>query len=437
VLLMGGDEIALSVARSLRPLGVRAFALSFPHHPIRYSRHAEWIRLPGTAVSFWQKCADFLRGPESDRFAGSVLLATQDEAIAILADHRTELQKKFLLDRSNPSAQKLMLDKLATYRAAREAGVPTPRFWYVTSLNELGAVAGELTFPLIVKPRHGHLFKARFRIAKHIVARSLDDVYDALAAVTEAGLEAFLVETIPGPDSLLCSYYTYLDESGRAYFDFTKRIIRRYPKNMGQATYHVTGPVPRIKDLSLRLLRHVGLQGVANVEFKLDRRDGVYKLIECNGRFTGGNPLVLKSGMNIAELVYSQITGLPCREFGSFRSGVHMVYPWRDFAAYRELNRLNELGFGEWLQSLMYPQTFPIWSWRDPGPAVMPLIARPAQRLRGELRRIRQGRTPAFCDPPGFLSTEPDQADLASRGRKSRYQSTKRDSPSSSAVTGR
>ncbi len=34
------------------------------------------------------------------------------------------------------------------------------------------------------------------------------------AELTEAGLAVMLVEQIPGGDDLLCSYYTYLDESG-------------------------------------------------------------------------------------------------------------------------------------------------------------------------------------------------------------------------------
>jgi len=390
-LVLGGDMIGLSIARSLAPRGVRVFVLSLPHHPVRYSRHAEWIRLPGRPAEFWKRCVEFLTGPASEHLRGAVVLASVDEAIELLIEHRVCLERKFLLDRSNSTAQRLMLDKVGTYLAAREAGVPTPRFWLVSSRTGLRNVADELVFPLIIKPRHGHRFKARFNGLKHLVAHSLAEADRALETFEANGLEAFLVEAIPGPDDLLCSYYTYLDETGRAYFDFTKRIIRRYPKNMGQATYHVTDDVPGIKELSLRLFRHVGLQGVANVEYKLDRRDGRYKLIECNARFTGGNSLVLKSGVNIAELVYCQATGLPLAEIPEFRRGMRMIYPWRDFSAFMELRRLQDLDFLEWIGSLMHFQTFPIWSLRDPGPAVTPMILDIVRRLKRRWRLLWSG----------------------------------------------
>ena len=89
-----------------------------------------------------------------------------------------------------------------------------------------------------------------------------------------------LVEKVPGPDDLLCSYYTYLDADGEALFDFTKRIIRRFPVGMGNGCYHITDRNPEVREVALKLFRHVGLRGLANAEFKRDQRDGRLKLIE-------------------------------------------------------------------------------------------------------------------------------------------------------------
>ena len=51
--------------------------------------------------------------------------------------HRPALAERFRLDISNPPAQSCVLNKLATYLAARAAGVPTPRFWVAESPQEL------------------------------------------------------------------------------------------------------------------------------------------------------------------------------------------------------------------------------------------------------------------------------------------------------------
>jgi len=179
-----------------------------------------------------------------------------------------------------------MLDKLCTYRAAVAAGVPTPRFWAVASADDVAALGGELVYPLIVKPRRSHVFEARFG-RKFFVPESFQETVDAVTVALEAGSEVLLMELIPGADDQLSSYYTYLDDVGQPLFEFTKRIIRRHPVNMGPATYHVTDLIPALRDPALALFRQVGLCGVANVEFKLDPRDGTLRLIECNGTVHG------------------------------------------------------------------------------------------------------------------------------------------------------
>lgn len=416
VILLGGDGIALSVARSLAPHGVRVFALAPPGQIIQFSRYAEWIRLPGRPAEFRDRCAEFLTGPQSDDLAGAVLLATQDEAVLFIADHREALRGKFLLDRSNPRAQRLMLDKIGTYLAAREAGVPTPRFWIPRAPEDLPALARDLVFPLIVKPRFSHLFRSRFGSIKHFIAHDLAAAAWALDQMERAGLEGFLVEKIPGPDNLSSSYYTWLDTAGRARFHFTKRVIRRHPKNMGQTCAHVSGEVPCVGEQSLRLLRHVGLQGIANLEHKFDPRDGVHKLIECNARFSGGNPLVLGSGVNIAELVYCEATGQPPPRIGGFRRGVRMWHPREDFAAFRELRALGEITLWQWLGSILHPKTrLPVWSWRDPGPSVMPFIRRLRRRLAALWRRLRGRSAVRAAIPSARRPSSPDAPVLTLR----------------------
>src|SRR5438876_10337968 len=101
-------------------------------------------------------------GPASDPLRGAVLLAASDAGIELLLQNRDVLAEKFLLDESNPDAQCRMLDKLSTYRAAAAAGVPVPRFWTATSVEQLTTLRPNLVFPLLVKPRLSHVFENRF-----------------------------------------------------------------------------------------------------------------------------------------------------------------------------------------------------------------------------------------------------------------------------------
>lgn len=367
VIVLGGGANALSIARSLGRRGIAVFAINDPQAHVCHSRFARWMSEAGSTAESW---ANWLLSDASDPWRGSVLLAACDEALAVIVEHRPRLAAKFTLDLSNPAAQTAMLNKLATYRAAAAAGVPTPRFWVAPTVDDLERLRSELVFPLILKPRLSHVFEARFG-QKFFIAHGYDELFAACRSVEQAEIETLLVERIPGPDSRLCSYYTYLDESGEPLFDFTKRIVRRWPAGMGAACYHVTDHVPRVRELSLRLFRQDGLRGLANAEFKLDERDGELKLIECNARFTAANGLLADCGLDLASLVYNRLTNRPLPSLSRFRTGRRLWYPLEDFRAFRELRRAGDLALIPWLVSLCHRQTLPYFRWTDPWPTLL------------------------------------------------------------------
>ncbi len=382
-LIVGGLANALSVARSLGRRGVKVYALAAANKNLHHSRYVHWIPLGGDGgnAQAWER---FLLGPESEFLRGAVLLLCCDEGLEIAARYHAELAAKFKIEEADPEVRLRLLNKLSSYRAAAEAGIPTPRFWEISRGAELEPIEKELVFPLLVKPLLSHRFERVFR-RKYLRAESLAELRVQLQAVASHGLEVVLLEFIPGPDTLLCSYYSYLDAEGRALFHFTKRVLRRYPPNMGGATYHITDWNPEVADLGLALFRAVGLRGLGNVEFKRDPRDGRLKLIECNARFTAGNPLVAASGFDLGSFVYDRLVGLPPVVFGEYRRGLRLWSPYDDFLAYHELRARGELGFWGWIRSLLHPQVLPLFAWDDP----MPSLATLAPLLRRLLHRRR------------------------------------------------
>jgi predicted ATP-grasp superfamily ATP-dependent carboligase len=263
-----------------------------------------------------------------------------------------------------------MLDKLDTYRAARSAGVPTPKFWEIESAEQLEAVRSELVFPVLIKPRLSHLFERRFG-RKHVIVDTMEQLDAAIDACRTEHVEVLLMEWIPGGDDALCSYFTYLDSDSRPLLHFTKRIIRRFPSGMGGACAHRIDWIPALIEPANQLFRAVGLRGLANVEFKRDPRDGTYKLIECNARFVASNCLVTAGGVNLAAFVYSRLTGASLG--AAPKAGPHKPLrlwdPGKDWMAYRERARLGELSFVGWLKTIARPQRFQFFAWTDPLPA--------------------------------------------------------------------
>jgi D-aspartate ligase len=274
-----------------------------------------------------------------------------------------------------------MLDKLATYRVAVEAGVPTPHFWPAENVAQVEAQRDGYTYPLMMKPLYSHQFK-KVLDGKYLMARDFEELMSAYRLVNDHAVEVVLLEVIPGPDDLLCSYYTYLDEEGEPQFHFTKRIIRRHPEHEGFGCYHVTDWNPEVRDLGLRLFRHAGLKGVANVEFKRDPRDGRLKLIECNARFTAANGLLTASGIDLGAFVYRRLAGMsqPPFDDGAYTRSLHFWYPLDDFLAFLDLRRDGRLDLMAWVKDVAHVQVLPYFKWSDPAPS--------AVRLKLKLRTL-------------------------------------------------
>jgi len=369
-IILGGRANALSVARNIGRLGAAVYILNDDGAFAGYSRYARQIHVKAkNGKDQAQAWADFLLGPDAEYLRGAIVLSCCDEGLELLIEHREALAERYLLDEAYPPANATLLNKLATYQAAVEAGVPTPRFWIAQSSDQLAAVRDSLVYPLIIKPRLSHIFEGQTG-KKLIVAQNFNDVSAAVDAVLATGTDCLLMEMVPGPDDLLCSYFTYLDADSKPLLHFTKRIIRRFPLLMGTGCYHMTDWIPELPDLANRLFSHVKLRGLANAEFKRDVRDGQYKLIECNARFNASDCLVAASGVDLAAFVYRRLTGLPQEPINQYRRGLRLWDPIRDFQAGLEMRRRGELTIGQWLASVMHRQTFFYFRWSDPMPAL-------------------------------------------------------------------
>ncbi|MEW4565555.1 hypothetical protein AB1K70_23710 [Bremerella sp. JC770] len=380
-IVIGGGANALSIARSLGRSGIRVWALNYADAPVRYSRFARWLCLDGKTQgkTAW---GEFLLGSASDDLEGAVLIPASDDGLELLIEHHAKLKRKFRLDLFVPDAQAAMLNKLKTYQAARRVGVETPKFWLVDSKSAVNQVRDELVFPLLVKPLLSHHFVATFGV-KFLVAEDFEELITAWEQIGEDH-DVMLVEKIPGPDSQLCSYYTYLDEDGKHLFQFTKRIVRRFPPEMGVACRHVTDHIPELIEPATRLFAEVGLRGLANVEFKLDPRDGVLKLIECNARITAANTLLDRCGYDLALFLYQRVCRGELPKFRDYPANVYLWNPVDDLRAFFQLHRRGELSLGQWLKSISKTNvTLPVFQWSDPFPAWMNTW----HRLRRALKR--------------------------------------------------
>jgi predicted ATP-grasp superfamily ATP-dependent carboligase len=381
--LLGGHETALPVARSLGRAGIPVYAVGGADHPLRRSRFCAGYTVvePGAGmIDGW------LRWLRTDAPRG-VLIAVSDDGLELVVRHRAELvELGYRLTEQRDDVVLAMLDKRRTYEIADAAGVPRPWTAYV---DAGGADLGDVPFPCGVKPVSTHRFQALTGIReKVLVARTPQELEVILERTAGRGAEVMVTELIPGPATRLWSHLTYRDEAGRQLFEVGVRKIRQEPARFGVASYARAEPDEAIAAVARRFLDAAEVIGPAQVEFKVDDRDGLPKLMECNHRISLLVQLVRASGVDLPLIVYRRALGDQTDPACRVRHGARLWHPLPDLRAMRELHEAGELGRSAWALSLLHRQHFTVWAPSDP----MPTLADTADVLARVGRRLVPGR---------------------------------------------
>lgn len=391
VILLGGGANTVAIARNLGRLGVPIIASGLPGcraMASKFCKRALPVPAGKTAHEHW---SDILLSSETSDLDGNVIFVGCDESLEFIEANHEALRSRYIVEHFVPELRRTMLDKQATLALARQVGVPTPNFWPIESDDDVLKIRDEIRFPVMVKPLRSHTFMEEFGRKLFIVEDNFDEVVEKVSLSRARGHEVMVVEMVPGPDRLLSSYYTYRTPEGELLYDYTKSVIRRWPVNRGGGTFHQSEWLPETAEMGRRLFDGIGWQGIANVEFKRDLRDGQLKLIEVNARFTAGHRLVTAAGAPIDVIMYCYLTGQPVPVFDSYSESLRMWDPIRDFLAFRELNKLGQLHFIDWLKGVLSQKlVLPYFSVRDPGPTiseVFSIIRDPIGLLRKASRR--------------------------------------------------
>lgn len=394
--LLGGEVIAVSAARSLGGAGIRVYAVGDRQFdPVARSRYCRAFVDLGSGNGVQERWLTWL---SDDAPRGAVIIPCNDDGLEMIARNRRSLEELgYVPAEANDEVVLAMLDKARTYDLARATGVGAPQTTTIRRLDQMDEVLDQFEYPCALKPLHSHIFARRYGVrTKAFVARNRVELARYAAVVVPLGIEMMVTEIIPGTDDEYCSYYSYLDNDGQPLFHFTKRKIRQCPPHFGLGSYHMTDWNPEVMQTGLRFLQGANVRGLANVEFKRDARDGTLKLIECNHRLTAATELVRRAGIDLALLSYNRALRRPQASMSEYRLGVRLWCPVEDIRAFVSYRRSRELTLGDWLRSVAHRQSFPLFSLVDPKPSFFSWSRVAVRGFRRLSTRAHPPRTAAF-----------------------------------------
>ena len=144
-----------------------------------------------------------------------------------------------------------------------------------------------------------------------IVCQTPDELIEAWRGAADC--EPLLQEVIPGDDATLWTVGSYTDAAGAALGLFCGRKLVQMPRGFGTCRVGEARWREDVVEQALTLLTALGFHGIAQTEFRLDPRDGRFKLMEVNPRLWQWHGLARACGVDLPRIAYLDVLGRPPR----------------------------------------------------------------------------------------------------------------------------
>ncbi|MGI5376045.1 ATP-grasp domain-containing protein [Streptomyces sp. CA-251387] len=240
----------------------------------------------------------------------AVAVAADDEAAVLLAEHAETLAEQFLLPAVPATLPRRLTSKEGLFHICSENDVPAPRSCAPADRAELVALGREWGYPLVLKNREAFTRLSAPVVSSTTVVNSEDEL---LARLESRRTPAVLAQEYI-PDSVAEDWITHLycDSQGVARVVFTGYKVRSWPPYSGATTRAWSRPNSQLAQLATGLCRRIGYRGIADLDWRFDRRDGRYKLVDFNPRIGAQFRLFETwNGTDVVRAMYLDLTGQP------------------------------------------------------------------------------------------------------------------------------
>ena len=193
-------------------------------------------------------------------------------------------------------------------------------------------------------------------------------------------------EFIPPAYSEDWFYHGYRNMQSNCCAGFTGRKLRSYPPFAGPTTSGRALINNQLQQQSEALLEQISYSGIMDLDYRLDKRDGQYKLLDFNPRIGAQFRLFEDyEGVDVARILYLDLTGRRVYRSGPI-TGRTFVVEFHDLAASIAYFRQGRLTLHEWWLSLSGTRELACFSCNDPVPFLIMcirLLIRAAGRVLG------------------------------------------------------
>ena len=379
VLIVNCKIGGLGVLRSLGSKGVPIYILhEDPLQEALKSKYCRQIFIKKFDENNQRDYLEYLLWIGSQIKTRAILIPTSDELSVFVSDHDGELSSHFMFTRNEPNLVKQLISKQGMYQLALEHGIPTPTTLFPNNFAEVEEFAKQVKFPVMLKGIYGKRLEMKNK-PKMMIVHSKEELFANYKWLEDPDSPNLMIqEYIPGGDDQVYIFNGYFDENSECLAAFTGFKVRQYPIHKGAASLGECTWIEDVSNQTKNFMKKIGYKGILDIGYRLDPRDGHYKVLDVNPRLGGAFRLfVAENGMDVARALYLNFTNQVIPTVIPRQGRRWLIEDWDIISSYRYFKE-GTLNIGDWIKSFKGVEEGAWFSWQDP----MPFLVMSMRRLK-------------------------------------------------------
>jgi D-aspartate ligase len=344
----------------------------------------------------------------------TVLIPTDDHGAILVAEHGDVLAETFVFPRQPVGLPRAVASKDGLYRLCKELGVPCPEAVFPASRNDVEEFSARAVFPVVVKKTGQWWLHQDAAVKSTTIANSPDALLEICGQVEDfSGAGLMFQEYIPREQGEDWIFHGYCDESSDCLVGFTGIKLRSYPAYAGPTTLGRCVENQGLRRQAEELFKTINYRGIMDLDYRLDRRDGQYKLLDFNPRIGAQFRLFVdEAGIDVVRALHLDLTGRDVPRSSQVQGRRFMAEHY-DVVAGWAYHRDGGLTLRGWLRSVRRVEELAWFDSHDVWPFVimsLRFLFRGIERVVGKIsparnrgrrislpvRALRQGGRPRF-----------------------------------------
>lgn len=374
IVILGNHIQALGISQIAGRIGIEV--ILFTNHRLSLASFSKYCKkrvLFHNAQDLLMKLMRFYNGKKE-----TMLMPTDDMMVEFLMENYDVMNKHFFVSLPPKNITEICFNKIKTYQKSEELGIPYPDSRYPKDAEEARRLAGELRYPVIIKP--AVMFRLVKAIGKKVLlCRNEQELIQhyALACKAVGAGDVIIQKIVPGGAKNLYSFGSFF-ANGNAVGGFVANRRRQRPIDFGSSTTFAVSVLNReIEESAIKFLNNINYFGLSEVEFMYDEGDKKYKLLEVNPRMWKWHSIANALDINLIKMLRDYFEEKELIPIMSRPTDIGWIDPFTDFFISIRCLIKRDIGFREYVRSLMIKKEITLFAKDDIMPTVMYVLLLP------------------------------------------------------------